>query len=195
VVLRLNGLGSLTIETAAAREAGSGTDRAEVAIPIVDEDQVRLVCAAALGEGGPDPTTAELLPAHPRALRRAMARTTTRWLFGTGLAALFFGYLALLGLLLWPLALVAARLDVVRQGYLLTDRVLVTRHGWLTRETAVLLRDKVQSVDVVQGPMLRWLGLAAPVVRVAGSRVVLPLLGVDDALRVQAELIAGPRRA
>ncbi len=41
------------------------------------------------------------------------------------------------------------------------DRVLVTRHGRLTRVTDVVLHEKVQSVRLVQGPLQRRLGLAS----------------------------------
>ncbi len=41
------------------------------------------------------------------------------------------------------------------------DRVLVSRHGRLTRVTDVVLHEKVQSVRLVQGPLQRRLGLAS----------------------------------
>lgn len=193
VLLRLNGLGSLSVETAAARPAGPGTERSEVVVPVLDEEQVRHVAAATLGPEV-DPTAVDLHPAHPLALRRALVGVTVRWLVFVGLGALLFGPWvgwAALGL---PVAWFLARMDIVRQGWRLTEHMLISRYGWWTRQTAVLLRDKVQSVEVHQGPALRVLGLARAIVRVAGSRVALPLLALDDARAVQAELIRGTRR-
>lgn len=192
-LLRLNGLGSLAIETAAAREAGSGTERAEVVVPIVDADEVRVVTAAALAEDGIDPARIELHPAHRRALRRALLGITSRYVLFVAVGVLLFGPWAAAAAIALPIAWWATGMDVVGQGYRLTDRLVIARHGYFTRRTAVLLRDKVQSVDVHQSPTLRWLGLARTTVRVAGSRVQLPLISLTDALAVQAALLGSAR--
>jgi putative membrane protein len=190
LLLRINGLGSLAIETAASREAGPGTERAEVVVPVVDSEQVRRVSAAVLDAGEVDPTDVVLRPAHPLALRRALFRALRSTVLLVGLGVFFFGSWGALAVLAGPILLLAARLDVLRQGYLVTDQVIVSRQGYVTRQTQVLLRDKVQSVDVVQGPVLRSLGLGLTVIRVAGSRITLPLLAVEEAWSVQALLIA-----
>jgi len=57
----------------------------------------------------------------------------------------------------------------------------------------VLARDKLQSIHLVQGPLMRGYGLGRVVLRVAGSQVVLPDLaylhaaGVLERLRPQSD--------
>jgi putative membrane protein len=50
-----------------------------------------------------------------------------------------------------------------------TDDIVGSREGWLTRRVVVALLARVQSVRVVQGPLQRWLGLASVHVDTAGA--------------------------
>jgi putative membrane protein len=54
-------------------------------------------------------------------------------------------------------------------GVALTDQVVATRDGRITRELVVVPYQRVQSVRVVQGPLQRWLGLATVFADTAGA--------------------------
>ncbi|MEZ4237189.1 MAG: PH domain-containing protein [Myxococcota bacterium] len=71
LLARLFGLGTLAIETAAAREEGSGTERAVATVPYVEPGQVGALVAEAL-PGVVDPATVALSPPDPRALPRTV---------------------------------------------------------------------------------------------------------------------------
>jgi putative membrane protein len=191
VLRRLAGFASISIETAAAREGGDGTQRSEAVVPFVSGPALRGVIEAALPAGGVDPGTAELLPPHPRALIRATAASVTR----AGLLAAALSWWlwpwGLLSLLLVPLSVGIAVLDLRYQGWLVTDALVVSRRGFLSRRTWLLARTKLQSTTVSQGPVLRRYGLAILTVRVAGSQVVLPAMAFDDALALQTRLLRG----
>jgi putative membrane protein len=194
LLLRAFGLGALAIETAAAREEGSGTERSVAVVPCVEPESVGRLVAEALGTDAVDPATAALLPPHPRAAARAVTAAAIRWTVLASIVGWLLFPLGLAAFLAVPLAVGLARLDVSRQGWLLTDGVVVARRGVLTRRTAIVPRSKVQSVAVDQGPVLRRLGLGVLTVRVAGSRVELPALGWADAVALHETLIAGTRR-
>lgn len=194
LLLRAFGLGTLAIETAAAREEGSGTERSEAMVPCVEPEGVGRLVAEALPSGAVDPRTAVLRPPHPRAAARAVTSAAIRWSVLASVAAWIVFPYGLAAFLLVPLAVALARLDVSRQGWLLTDEVVVARRGVLTRRTSIVPRSKVQSVAVDQGPLARRLGLAVLTVRVAGSRVELPALGWSEALALHEALVASLRR-
>lgn len=66
------------------------------------------------------------------------------------------------------------------------------------RKVTVIPRSRVQHTDVVQGPIMRRLGLGKLVVHTAGTRnavVEIPGLAFDRAERVRDELLAGQDRA
>ncbi len=189
MVRRLAGFGSLTIETASARQEGDGLERAETLVPYVGRDEVVPVLRAALPDA-PDPSEVPLRPPHPFAIRRALARAGLGTLLGVGLGALALGELALVGLALVPLALASAWLDVRSQGFALASGLVLARRGFWSRKTTLLPMRKVQSVDLHQGPWLRRRGLAELSVRVAGGRVTLPLQELDEAVRVRGEILS-----
>jgi uncharacterized membrane protein YdbT with pleckstrin-like domain len=96
------------------------------------------------------------------------------------------------GLVLWlavPIALAFAVLDFRQQGFAVTAETVVVRVGWWNRNRYLLLRRKLQSVSLAQGPVLRAAGLAVLVLRAAGSTVTLPAIAADDARRLLAQLI------
>lgn len=155
----------------------------------------------------PDPR--QLRPLHP-AVRKV-------WLFGAGTSAAFLlallvpGSVALRGKVpfdpLWPALALAvwpllkAVLFVDRQfrswGYLLTDRELVTRHGVWWRAATYIPRESIQHVDINQGPVDRWNGLAQIVVHTAGAGAVatIPGLALKDAQELRDRLMPEPGRA
>jgi putative membrane protein len=190
LVLRTVGFGSLQIETAAARETGSGTERSEAVVPIVDPEEARGVVRAALGTAL-DPTTLPLSPPHRWAALRTTGTILAQLAAATAIAGAVFGPWGLVLVALWPVAVWGGLRDVAGQGYALVERLVVARRGWWVRRTAVLDRRKVQSATVIQSPLLRWAGVGLLVVRVAGSRVLLPLLAIEDAV-VLADRLVGP---
>ena len=88
------------------------------------------------------------------------------------------------GLFAWglvPMAALFAVLDHRAQGWLLTDGFAIAREGFWTRQTAVVARAELQSIDLRQGPIERALGTGRLVLRVAGSGVALPQIGFTEA--------------
>jgi putative membrane protein len=166
LLLRQVGLGSLQIETAAAPTGGSGTERGEVTVPILEKARVGALCRVALPLGELDPATVTLNPPHPFARTRAMSRAAVR-------------------------TVAIAWVEVANQGWLVTDALVIARRGVITRTTWLLSRKKLQSAVVAQGPVLAWRGVGLLSLRVAGSRVDLPLLDHAQARQLQRELLAG----
>jgi putative membrane protein len=178
---RLMGYGSLLIETAAIG-VGDGRSRAsEGLVPMVPQERLAELCRAALPALAVDPWTTPLQPAHPRALWRAIFARTLRAAVVCGalvLASPRWGWAAL------PLVILAppmAWLDWRRQGWLVAPGTVIARAGFWLRQTWVISRDKVQSVHLVQGPIMRHHGLGRVVVRVAGAAVALPDMGIREA--------------
>lgn len=188
-VRRQLGFGSVAIETAAPREGGGGTQRAEAMVPVVDEAELGGLLRAAMPEAPPSFDALTFHPPHPRALIRA-------WLSGamvtSAVAAMgswFFWPWGLLGWLLVPLDALSSWLDHRHQGWWVGEDVLVSRTGWWVRNTRVVALRKLQSVVVGQGPLARRWDLAQLRLRVAGSGVALPVQSWDDALALEALLV------
>lgn len=101
----------------------------------------------------------------------------------------------LLALVLALLPLVRAVLFVDRQykawGYKLTDRELVTRYGVWWRSAQFIPREAIQHVDINQGPVDRWNGVAQVVVHTAGTGAVavIPGLSLQDAQALRDRLM------
>ena len=189
---RLFGFGSVTVESAAANADGGGTRRSRSMIPVVElarfDEMVALTVPdldVVLGE-------VDLLPPHQRQLWRAWIRASVQ----SGIAAFVVGLVWWpWGLVAWglvPLNMVLAWLDWRYQGWLVTDRVVVSRRGYLSRTTTIISRSKLQSCDVRQGPLLRRHGLGLLVLRVAGSSVTMPVIGFEQALDIQHRLLRVP---
>jgi membrane protein YdbS with pleckstrin-like domain len=70
---------------------------------------------------------------------------------------------------IWGFALVAARLDWELRHYVIGDRSLRVRQGALTTEEVTLSYANVQNVEVMQGPIERWLGFSSVKVTTAGA--------------------------
>ncbi|MEQ1506277.1 MAG: PH domain-containing protein [Myxococcota bacterium] len=188
VLLRPFGFGSLAIETAAAREGGSGTERSEAVVPYVERDGVGDLVRAVLPVDDVDPASVSLHPAAPGAGPYAMIGAAIRTAIPAVLLAGVLWPNGALAFGLVPAAIALARLDVARQGWRVTDRWVVARRGVLTRSTAMIARAKLQSVVLIQGPILRRFGLGRLSLRVAGSRVDLPVLRWADARALQDQL-------
>ncbi len=187
-VRRALGFGSVLIETAAAREREGGTVSAEAMAPVVHRDQFHQVIDHAIPGTDAEILEQTLRPPHPHALKRA--------LFGGGVRAVVFSAViawwlwpwGLLALAAIPLSLTTAWLDYRYQGWIVGDRVIVARQGYLLRVTAIVPRDKLQSLELRQGLFRRRWGIGVLVLRVAGSQVRLPDLGWDEAVALQRAL-------
>jgi len=185
---RIMGYGSLLFETAALGVADGRLRQAEGVAPMVPLARLGELCRVALPALRFDPWQAALLPAHPRALYRAvLARTFRNLALSALLIGLFprFGWASVVFVLAAP---PLAYLDWRWQGWRLSPGVVLARTGFFTRSTWVVSRDKIQSVAVVQGPLMRHHGLGRVIIRVAGTAVALPDVGIDEAHRILQEL-------
>ena len=80
-----------------------------------------------------------------------------------------------------------------RWGYLLRENDLLVTHGVFFREVTALPSARIQHVDMRQGPIEQWWGLARVFVYTAsgmGADVVIPGLEYDVAVRLRDELAA-----
>lgn len=186
LIRRLMGYGTLHIETAAVGLPGE-KPVAEGIVPMATFDELPDVARHALPHLDLDPWSAPLKPPAPRALVRAMVGGTFRWIVLAGLAWWIVGHVAWL---LVPIGALTGWLDWRRQGWAITPEVVISRRGFLSRETWILGRDKIQSVHLRQGPILRLNGLARVDVWAAGTIVALPDLREADAREVFVTLAA-----
>jgi putative membrane protein len=184
------GFGSLYVETAAARTEGGGTERSRTMVPVVPVAEQQRLVGEILPALDVDLVGGELRRAEPRVLRRALWRAGLQ---GALLSAIASWWAWPLGAVAWlsvPGLAALAWFDWSMTGWLLTERVVVARRGYLVRVTEVVARDKLQAVVLVQDPLLRAYGLAEVVLRVAGAEVVLPLLDEDEAFALSCRLSA-----
>lgn len=184
---RLMGYGTVHVETAAVGLPGE-PGAAEGVVPMVAAADLPVVTRLVLPRLDRDPWAAPLSPPAPAALARALFRGGVRWALWTGVAS--WALDTSLPLLAWPLGPALGWLDWRSQGWALTPAAILARQGFLRRQTWVLARDKVQSVHLKQGPLLRAAGLARVEVWVAGSSVALPDLREPDARAVFSALRA-----
>ncbi len=183
------GVASLQVETAAVRDGGDGTQKAVATVPVVQAEELDRVLSEVLpiSEAGLEGLT--LLPPADRALLRGLIGAFWRSVLVVAVLLWLLGWWAT-PIVLWvPAALGLAWLDHRHQGWAITDDLIVARSGWLHRQTQLVARHKLQSVDRFQGPLLRRYGLGQVRVRVAGGAVALPMVTWEEAARIQQELI------
>lgn len=181
-------IGSVTIETAAARSGQGGTERRAALVPVVPHEDLSRIARIAVPDLDDDPWTMALRPPHRRALTRSISRRVVQVVAVASLAGLFFSPWALVGLAAaLPLAFFEW-MDWRHQGWAITERVVIARRGFLNRQVVVVSRRRLQSVAVRQGLINRRLGLGVVVVKVAGSTIPLPIMGWEEAVRIVDEL-------
>ncbi len=183
------GLASVMLETASARAGERGTQRSATMVPLIARDQVaaRLASVLPIVRGLDLPLDR---PA-PAALRRALWRGLVRGLiFAAALAWWLGDWRAVAALVVVPISMALAWLDWKNQGWLVTEELVVARRGWLRRTTTVVARNKLQSVDVEQGFVMRRYGLGQVVLRVAGAEIAMPLIAFPDAWKLGLTLSA-----
>ena len=174
---RMMGYGTVLIETAGLGFVEGQQRTAEGMVPMVERQDLGRIATTAAPHADVDPWSAQLNPAHPRSLYRSLAGATIRAGVFVALGMSFFSPIKWALLAILPIAWVGAWLDWAKQGWLVTDSAIVSRRGFFNRRTYIVSRDKLQSVHLVQGPLMRLHGLNRLVVSVAGSRIALPETG------------------
>lgn len=181
-IRRLFGFGSMTVESATARTGVGGTERSLAFVPVIRPDDALHLVGRAL-PGLDVPMDASLwsradVRARTRALVVGVIQAALMWVLA---AVLGLGWGTLFVLAASVLPIVGAWFDWYAQRWTVSERYVVSRRGFFDRSTTVVARDRIQSVQVVQGPILMRMGLAQIVLRVAGSAVLLPILDADQA--------------
>ncbi len=184
---RLLGFGSLHVETAGSVLPDEAGVASEASLPMVETQALHWATTLVIPGLDVDPWSAPLRPAAPRALVRALARALLRW---TGISALIAWQTGspLAMLLLLPGLLLAAW-DWRRQGWLVTPHAIIVRSGIFERRTVLLDRNKIQSVHLRQGLLMRLAGLARVSVWVAGASVTLPELTEEECNQIFEGLV------
>ena len=175
------GYGTLSVETAGLGSVGDNNQASEASIPMVPREDLGRVSRVAIPVAGIDAWVDPLEPPHPRSFLRALYGATGRSLVLGASVAVVLAPWGALALLLVPASWFATWLDHRAQGWQVTPSVVLSRRGFWRRRTALLARNKVQSVHLVQGPLMRRHGLGRLLVRVAGSQVALPDIGYEEA--------------
>jgi membrane protein YdbS with pleckstrin-like domain len=146
------------------------------------------------------------LPLSPRArllfYLQAFSRLVLFWIPTTAAAAFgasfLFGALnAAIGGVVWLFVLFLAALWVPslafdRWSYSLRDEDLLIARGVLVRAITAIPASRIQHVDVRQGPLEQWLGLARLQIHTAsgvGGDGVIPGLTLEDAESLRDQLV------
>ncbi|NNC15288.1 PH domain-containing protein [Corallococcus exiguus] len=175
---RTLGFGSVEVETAGVRTGKEASDRAELLVPVVPTARMPEL----LREFVPElPDAMPFQQAHPKALLRARVRAVGLSVLVAAPATWFWGAWGAVAWLLLPAQLLGAWFDWRFQGWLLTEALVVVRQGFWRRRTTVVQRSRIQSVRARQGPLERGYGIGHVRIDVAGSHVILPGVGWEEA--------------
>ncbi|RKG52281.1 hypothetical protein D7X30_34420 [Corallococcus sp. AB011P] len=175
---RTLGFGSLEVETAGVRTGRESADRAELLVPVVPTARMPEL----LREFVPElPDAMPFQRAHPKALLRARIRAVGLSVLVAAPATWFWGAGGAVAWLLLPAQLLGAWFDWRFQGWLITEALVVVRQGFWRRRTTVVQRSRIQSVRARQGPLERGYGIGHVRIDVAGSHVILPGVGWEEA--------------
>ncbi len=181
---RLMGYGTLRVETAASQvpdEASGG----EGHLPMVATEEQAALTRVVLPSLDVDPWVTPLAPAAARAI----ATTTLAGLVRGGALGVLLATWAGPAVVVLPAAgALFAFLDARRQGWYVSEGFVVARAGFLSRNTWIVPRTKIQSTHRTDGPIMRRLGLGRVTVWVAGSSVSLPVVLAADADKLFARL-------
>ena len=98
--------------------------------------------------------------------------------------------LGLIPLALWGITALVLRKQFEAWQFALTDEALEMRHGWLWRQRRVVVRNRIQHIDLNSGPLDRRMDLMQVVIYTAGTTVgMIPGLRTERALRLRSELV------
>jgi len=189
LIRRALGFGTLQLETAAVREESGGTQTAEAVVPVLPDADIARVLRSTLPDA-PDLDTLSLQPPHKKALLRALLASFFSWTLLSSLVTWLFYPTGAIAFVLLPASLFSTWFDYRHQGWWVGQKHIVSRTGWFNRKTRIVAREKLQSLELIQGPLARQWNLAQLRVRVAGSSVALPVLSFDDAIDLLTELSA-----
>jgi putative membrane protein len=190
---RLMGFGTVYVETAGLGSVVGGRRRAEAMIPMVEQDRLGAIFHQAI-PAGENPWTTPLLPPHTHSLYRSMLGSLVQSTLAITVCVIALGPWGWLGVLLVPVGLLGAWLDFRFQGWRVDPDAVISRRGFWRRRTWLMARDKVQSVHVEQGPLMRAYGLGRIHILVADGQVVLPELAWGEALGLLEALRPLPAR-
>ncbi len=191
---RLMGYCSIQVETAGLSMGPDELKQAETCIPMLDRDQAQEICTSLLPSLDKDPWLERLEPAPLRALILAQGVAIRNTLLLSALACWFTGAWGLLALLAGPPLGLAAFLEWRWQAWFITENTIIARRGFWQRRTWLLPRQKVQSLHGYQGPLLRIHGLGRVLVKMAGSRVMLPPIRWKDSRSIIERSVYKGRR-
>ncbi len=194
VLRRIMGYATVQIETAGSNTAAvqQGAPRgaaSEAMIPMVAQDLLPETLDAVL-PGYAQAAPLVWQPSAQLALISSILRGGLRWtlllgLFGHFIApALGFGRMDQLGGIGLLFGAWTGWRDWGTAGWKLTSALVLVRRGFLSRETALVPRSKVQSVHLLQGPLQRRFGVWQVHVWVAGGTLVTPEITEEDARRI-----------
>jgi putative membrane protein len=184
ILRRWMGYATLFLETAAIGGLpGGGAVQGQ--IPMVDRDVLTDRARACLPTLDVD-VEGRFAGCATRAVVRATVFGAVRWSILAGAAWVWLGIPWLWAMVPWSAAI--AWLDATRQGWAVSQGFIVVRRGFLRRDTWLLPRNKMQSVRVVQGPLMRGYDLSRVVVWFPGGRLALPDLRSADARAVFEQL-------
>lgn len=178
---RMLGFGSVEVETAGVRTGKESSERAELLVPVVPTARMPELLREFVPDLPADIDALPLRPAHLKALLRARIRAVVLSVLVAAPATWFWGAWGALAWGLVPVQLLSAWFDWRFQGWLVTDTLVVVRQGFWRRRTTVVQRARIQSVRARQGPLERGYGIGHVRIDVAGSQVVLPSVGWEEA--------------
>jgi putative membrane protein len=192
---------SIDLETAGAADTNSGLGGGASGVkntrqwlaPIIETDRAPGLVREVLPEV--DIEGVEWKPIEARAVRRIVNRITIAVTPVTIAMAALFG-LTPIPLSAWhalwlpavvlTTAWLAARQWVRRAGYVLTDRAILFRSGWISRQISAVRFVNMQTVSMTQSPFDHRKRMASVAVDTAGAgsmghRIHIPYLDVDVA--------------
>ncbi|WP_223632320.1 PH domain-containing protein [Corallococcus sp. EGB] len=178
---RTLGFGSVEVETAGVRTGKEASDRAELLVPVVPTARMPELLREFVPELPDAHSTLPFQRAHPKALLRARIRAVGLSVLMAAPTTWFLGAWGAVAWLLLPAQLLGAWFDWRFQGWTVTDTLVVVRQGFWRRRTTVVQRSRIQSVRARQGPLERGYGIGHVRIDVAGSHVLLPSVGWEEA--------------
>lgn len=188
---RLAGFGSLLIETAASSVDSRGTRRAEAKVPMIRHSDTETLLTKVLNGFSWSTATDNLSPADPATLKIGMVSVILRAAILTVISAALWWPWGLFALLILPVSSALLFLDYRAQGWQLIDGKLVSRAGWYKQRTVILSLNKLQSTTLIQPLLAQCFGVGRVVVSVAGTKVALPFVEIEEAASLHDSLNPG----